>query len=713
MCFATHHPAPSRHTTAIPLICKTRRGTLLTICLFIIIIYLVASLNSVEPESRRSLAAHAGSIPASAPGPNPTAARNPPSHHHHHRHGHTHGLHRQNEITPREPSSPAIFRTHNQAPSISSSAASTAPSLVSTASTTDTLLPAESNPTIADSYVNSMSSSLILEQEDSSNVAGGSDSRETIATADDDTEMTPLDALRRQQQELLGAGFVTPTPNGQDQLNNGDFGVWTGSLTAPTPTIEEQQRRMQQQQQQQPQQPAQNEQANQALNFEAVRNALREGAARNQEQDQNNQTRNINGQQTNNLQRDHHFSSPPRLFMNGKLVPREEDIIWSMEILAFVSKYAHLRGKLQSTHIIPAMSIHPEDYQTNDRVKIYGENSTDESEFDEMDVDDDPCSGSNQQRKQYESTHANYVDTDDDDDDMEDSINHWDYDAYDFESEQDIDEDFTGPTSNIFSLVELFTDRQFSQGVQYWAGVIMRNSCRRDDSKGGIRQCASFECGKWEEFPKQFAKCRRCKRTKYCSKACQLKAWNYHRHWCVPPNHSSRSSATSASTSSSLSHEPSQQQQQQAAGSHHHHHHHHDYHDGRHGAPATQTSPSRQGGMAQRVTHRVDPDADGEMFGLGFATQPQQTLLPLPVVDGNGPGGIMGGQPTITNPLNNPLGANLNPAAVGMLPAIGGPGMMGDPMVVMNAPGVLTPGMAAVMGNPTGVPTPGREPEIA
>jgi hypothetical protein len=27
--------------------------------------------------------------------------------------------------------------------------------------------------------------------------------------------------------------------------------------------------------------------------------------------------------------------------------------------------------------------------------------------------------------------------------------------------------------------------------IQYWAGVIMRNACRKDDSRGGIRQCAN------------------------------------------------------------------------------------------------------------------------------------------------------------------------------------------------------------------------------
>ena len=58
--------------------------------------------------------------------------------------------------------------------------------------------------------------------------------------------------------------------------------------------------------------------------------------------------------------------------------------------------------------------------------------------------------------------------------------------------------------TNVFSLVERFTYRPSSselegpnppttlpQEIQYWAGVIMRNACRKDDQQGGIRQCAN------------------------------------------------------------------------------------------------------------------------------------------------------------------------------------------------------------------------------
>lgn len=63
---------------------------------------------------------------------------------------------------------------------------------------------------------------------------------------------------------------------------------------------------------------------------------------------------------------------------------------------------------------------------------------------------------------------------------------------------------FTPRMTNVFSLVERFTFRPSSSEcdlpnpppklppeIQYWAGVIMRNACRKDDSRGGIRQCAN------------------------------------------------------------------------------------------------------------------------------------------------------------------------------------------------------------------------------
>ncbi|CAO3635967.1 unnamed protein product [Cunninghamella blakesleeana] len=87
---------------------------------------------------------------------------------------------------------------------------------------------------------------------------------------------------------------------------------------------------------------------------------------------------------------------------------------------------------------------------------------------------------------------------------------------------------------NVFSVVERFCHRLHPNPIQYWAGVIMRNACRKDETKGGTRRCANMHCGKWESQPREFAKCRRCRKAKYCCKACQSKAWaDGHRWWCI------------------------------------------------------------------------------------------------------------------------------------------------------------------------------------
>jgi hypothetical protein len=157
-------------------------------------------------------------------------------------------------------------------------------------------------------------------------------------------------------------------------------------------------------------------------------------------------------------------------------MPRDEDVLMSLQLLAYVSKYCNLRSYFQKSHLVPKLKI------GSDLQLLDGEASTPEAAKDD-----------------------------------EEEL-----------SEYELPDDF-----NIFPLVEQFTVRHHTSDMQYWASVVMRNLCRKDDSRGGIRQCAYYECGRWEEFPRQFAKCRRCRRTKYCSKECQKSAWVFHRHWCV------------------------------------------------------------------------------------------------------------------------------------------------------------------------------------
>ncbi|KAK8220079.1 hypothetical protein M8818_000495 [Zalaria obscura] len=179
-------------------------------------------------------------------------------------------------------------------------------------------------------------------------------------------------------------------------------------------------------------------------------------------------------------------------------LPRDEDVIMSLQLLAYVSKYCNLRSFFQATHLVPRLKVGPE-------LKM-------------LDPDYDPA--------------VHPMPT------QEELDEQWDNEYVPSEDKK---------TYNIFPLIEKFTVRcsssrghalqatspQQGETMQYWAGVVMRNLCRKDESRGGIRQCAYWQCGKWEEYTRQFAKCRRCRRTKYCSKECQKGAWGSHRFWCV------------------------------------------------------------------------------------------------------------------------------------------------------------------------------------
>ncbi|PVV04931.1 hypothetical protein BB560_000552 [Smittium megazygosporum] len=108
---------------------------------------------------------------------------------------------------------------------------------------------------------------------------------------------------------------------------------------------------------------------------------------------------------------------------------------------------------------------------------------------------------------------------------------------------------------DVFSLVERFTFRNNLQHMQGWAGIIMMNMCRKDEKQGGIRKCANVLCPKWETTSQPFAKCRRCRKAKYCSKECQSIAWaSGHKNWCSerPGAYENTDSNVSVSNSSSI-----------------------------------------------------------------------------------------------------------------------------------------------------------------
>ena len=174
-------------------------------------------------------------------------------------------------------------------------------------------------------------------------------------------------------------------------------------------------------------------------------------------------------------------SAPPAILA---ATPRDEDVLMSLQLLAYVSKYCNLRAYFQQSHLVPRLKV-------GKNLDMLDESTV--KDHSPMDVIDD------QGKHDEEEEEEEYL----------------------------LPDDF-----NMFPLVEKFTVRHHSHDMQHWAGVVMRNLCRKDDDKGGIRQCAYYQCGKWEQYTRQFAKCRRCRRTKYCSKECQKAAWVYHRHWC-------------------------------------------------------------------------------------------------------------------------------------------------------------------------------------
>lgn len=208
-------------------------------------------------------------------------------------------------------------------------------------------------------------------------------------------------------------------------------------------------------------------------------------------------------------------------------MPRDEDVLMSLQLLAYVSKYCNLRSYFQQTHLVPRLKIG--------------------KELRMLDPEYHPGMSASPTEQELEDD--------------------WDNEFVVKPGEQPY---------NIFPLIEKFTAKPSSsssrhastpaspqQGdMQYWAGVVMRNLCRKDDSRGGIRQCAYWQCGKWEEYTRQFAKCRRCRRTKYCSKDCQKGAWGSHRFWCVAAEDTREGEASGSGSGDRHGHR------------HHHHHHH-------------------------------------------------------------------------------------------------------------------------------------------
>ncbi|KIY69294.1 hypothetical protein CYLTODRAFT_372850 [Cylindrobasidium torrendii FP15055 ss-10] len=191
---------------------------------------------------------------------------------------------------------------------------------------------------------------------------------------------------------------------------------------------------------------------------------------------------------------------------------RDEDVLLSLQLLAYLSKYPHVRQAFYETRT----SFHPAAAATS----TGSQSASGPSSPPTPNATPPPAPPTTSPRDFFKSLTARG-------------------------KEKAPPTPPAAPTSrrtNVFSLVERFTFRPSSSEtevprlpseIQYWAGVIMRNACRKDESRGGIRQCANMLCGKWETVPREFAKCRRCRKAKYCGKECQSTAWSEgHRFWC-------------------------------------------------------------------------------------------------------------------------------------------------------------------------------------
>ena len=323
----------------------------------------------------------------------------------------------------------------------------------------------------------------------------------------------------------------------------------------------------------------------------------------------------------------------PREFYVGRIVPKQDDVIWSLQLLAFISKYTYMKKSLQEVVPDERLSFRPIidkvrqrlimnkgkslplpmfNNKSSDIDRTESNESTDSStdkfeleiENPNISIDSDYQNVLASAKSPFSFSLEIHTDiekniSDDNDIDMESSISENEdsflielqtvasicdeqksihnteekmcevTDPFKYlgfkmkpdtkmsriEKEQFLKDNFVKnwkygelsmnidnhdihpknsdlPNLNLFPLVEKYTVTSDNpKDVIYWSSVIMRNSCRKNEATG-VRQCSNFSCGKWEEYPRQFAKCRRCKRTKYCSRKCQLKAWTYHRYWC-------------------------------------------------------------------------------------------------------------------------------------------------------------------------------------
>lgn len=280
--------------------------------------------------------------------------------------------------------------------------------------------------------------------------------------------------------------------------------------------------------------------------------------------------------------------SIPREFYMGKIIPKQDDVIWSLQLLAFISKYTYMKDQLQNVNIVDSLSFRSIVDKVQKRLDLLGfipkgldiippspmdinmEHLHNVLDFKGMDIDDPfllelehiqqnciALENASDKQLQLQNPYKFYnIDEVIPGSDVSERIvlenslkerfnKKWKYEKISKELDETTWNAMNSVvTLNLFPLVERYTvTNENPNDMIYWSSVIMRNSCRKNEITC-VRQCANFACGKWESYPRQFAKCRRCKRTKYCSRECQLTGWIYHRYWCHEVSSNTNSNGT-------------------------------------------------------------------------------------------------------------------------------------------------------------------------
>ncbi|CAD6935004.1 unnamed protein product [Tilletia controversa] len=168
-------------------------------------------------------------------------------------------------------------------------------------------------------------------------------------------------------------------------------------------------------------------------------------------------------------------SSPPTSARPlPSIIYREEEVLLSLQLLAYVSKYPHVRELFHSAEVVDGRM--PDWYSIVASAAmasangVHAHSSSSSSSFDSskwFEEDEDKATATAKLLKLYASRTESCSPS-----------------ATEHKTVFSIAERFTLKTSSSRSAI--IKDSRLSTEVQNWAGVIMRDACRKDESRGGV-----------------------------------------------------------------------------------------------------------------------------------------------------------------------------------------------------------------------------------